>query len=73
MSFKYPEPTVETYAYRHDMPFVVKVNRNEANITVTAFKSTDIVTNFCEHIWQKYEGLTEKYEYCTKCDQKYHF
>jgi hypothetical protein len=24
----------------------------------------------CDHIWQPYYGLAERYEYCTKCDKK---
>lgn len=24
----------------------------------------------CAHEWAQYEGLTERYEYCTKCDNK---
>jgi hypothetical protein len=24
----------------------------------------------CDHIWQKYEGFTERYEFCIKCDEK---
>lgn len=24
----------------------------------------------CQHKWQKYEGLTELYEFCTLCDKK---
>jgi len=25
---------------------------------------------FCVHTWKKYEGFTERYEFCTKCDEK---
>jgi hypothetical protein len=24
----------------------------------------------CDHTWQKYEGLCEVYDFCTKCDVK---
>lgn len=24
----------------------------------------------CNHAWAKYEGFTETYNYCTKCDEK---
>jgi len=24
----------------------------------------------CQHVWQPYYGLAERYEYCTKCDKK---
>jgi hypothetical protein len=24
----------------------------------------------CAHEWQKYEGFTKTYDYCTKCDEK---
>jgi hypothetical protein len=26
--------------------------------------------DFCNHIWKKYQGFTESYEYCEKCDKK---
>jgi len=25
---------------------------------------------FCFHDWKKYEGITDRYWYCTKCDLK---
>lgn len=24
----------------------------------------------CIHVWVKYEGFTERYEFCEKCDEK---
>lgn len=32
--------------------------------------SEDLAINFCIHEWAKYEGFTDAYEYCTKCDTK---
>ena len=26
--------------------------------------------NFCLHDWKNYEGFTESYDYCDKCDKK---
>lgn len=26
--------------------------------------------NGCEHKWTTYEGLMQKFDYCTKCDEK---
>jgi hypothetical protein len=26
--------------------------------------------NSCEHVWKTYEGFTNKYDYCEKCDEK---
>jgi hypothetical protein len=30
----------------------------------------DTYVEFCIHDWVKYEGFTEMYNYCSKCDLK---
>lgn len=25
---------------------------------------------FCDHVWKKYQGLKEEFDYCTRCDKK---
>lgn len=27
-------------------------------------------TLICNHTWKNYEGFTERYQYCEKCDEK---
>lgn len=32
--------------------------------------TTEKHKNFCQHEWKQYQGLSEVYNYCTKCDEK---
>lgn len=33
-------------------------------------KENTVNVVFCLHDWRQYEGFTEKYKYCAKCDEK---
>lgn len=65
---KYPTPKIDFY-YRHNMPFSVTTN----SLIELSEMVSHVKTEFCEHDWEEYVGLTQRYQYCAKCDEKMHY
>lgn len=36
----------------------------------TKVKNVNKDAEVCDHDWKSYHGLTQQYDYCTKCDEK---
>lgn len=50
--------------------FIKAVQLETNKIYSNSLQNHDIVENFCIHDRVKYEGFTETYWYCSKCDTK---